>query len=266
MEGATQMTTRLTFKERKCDRSVILPVVAKAAIVALPLVSVLPSLAQTAAQGEIISVRVYRPTQDTAKKNMTSATAAVASSLAAKGSSKGATDTENVVAKDTYILSSASNGLVKLMQIKKAATVKIGDVIARVQIEYLSESAGYFTSGFKVTGIDAGGITIAPNFKSGIFRSEQSSVDYPKDGVRIDYGKERTMDCFPGLTYRHQWLPITIKAEAGRTPGTASVTAIFSKAGIDTAKAALEKYATGPESAPISGMNTDDTAGTKAKK
>jgi hypothetical protein len=192
------MTMRLRFEKPRKGHNVILPVVASAAMAAtglLPLVSALPSVAQTAT-------------------------------------------TENIVAKDTVRSPIPALNTILRIQATKPTVAKVGDVIVQIEVEYFSKTADYFTLGWKVTKIDAICIEISPILKSETFMSEQTIADFSKAGERVNYGNERTVS-FPCLISAHPGLPVTIKAEKGRAPGTATVTTVFSKAGMDTAQLAL---------------------------
>lgn len=123
---------------------------------------------------------------------------------------------EDIVAKDTFNIPN----VVCPVQTKKPTAVKVGDVVAP-HVSYFCEITGYYWYGWLITKIDSTGIEGYSAFFS------PNWVNRPEHIDRIKYGEKRTFSDGSG-----KGRTITIKAEKGKTLGTAIVTTVSSTASL----------------------------------
>lgn len=246
------MTIKLTYAGMRQGkaRSAILPIVARMAIAALPLVSALPAAAQTArtpAQG-------YTEMKDTSNAKMKSTSSALPATnpLRKMGCSTkrladeavATTDltgfsalielmtsspipTRQVIATDIWVASRPALNNVSLAQTAKPTPAMAGDVISQFNVEYMTEYAGYMYYGWKVMKIDSKGVELAPTLSMEILMSEHTSGDYVTLGVRIPYGTKKVVSGGPSISREFLKLPLEISVSKGQKPGTASISAVF---------------------------------------
>ncbi len=186
----------------------------------MPLVSAVPSVAQTARTGG------YSEMKDTTANKMTPMQRPLCAAVALMQAAVQAK--ENVVAKDTVIVVTPALNPVRVTQISKPTAVKVGDVIAQMEVEYFAEMAGRFTTGWKVTKIDAAGIEVTPTINMEMFMSEHASAN-SLPPCRIGYGKADTVGPISNPAYgpvMSMVMSIRIDAKRGNGEGTVILTAV----------------------------------------